>query len=375
MDPASLMHHEFWNDPAPCAAGRFAAAIPDLAEFKAHVLFETSGSSGKPKWIALGKHALRVSADAVNAHLEVTASSCWGLALPPHHVGGFGVAARAFAAGCRFEHFVPRWQPETFTRWLADFHVTHTSLVPTQVHDLVSGQHRAPQCLRAIVVGGGRLDAATGQAARALGWPVLASYGMTEAASQIATQSLSALDIPYEPSPIPVLPIWQTKLGDDHQLLIAGPALFSGTLVCDGKAWTYHVRTSPWHETRDRVQLDARGITPLGRIDALVKVLGELVDLQSIEHELIALSNGKLSPQCLAVIAIPDPRGEHALVPVFDASVDRGLVRQILANYTKSAPGPRRLRDAVILDPMPLSPLGKPLREEIFRKLLEGSPS
>ena len=370
MDPASLMHRDFWSDSAPCAAGRFADAIPDLAELHAHVLFETSGTSGKPKWIALGKDALRVSADTVNAHLEVTASSCWGLALPLHHVGGFGVAARAFAAGCRFEHFAPRWQPETFTRWLADFHVTHTSLVPTQVHDLVAGQHHAPTCLRAIVVGGGRLDASTGRAARALGWPVLASYGMTEAASQIATQSLAALDAPYEPAPIPVLPIWQTKLGDDDQLLIAGPALFSGSLFSDGKAWTYHARTSPWHETRDRVKLDAQGITPLGRIDTLVKVLGELIDPQSIEHELIALSKGKLALQCLVVIAIPDPRGEHALVPVFDASVDHDLMRQILASYAESAPGPRRLREAVMLDRLPLSPLGKPLRTEILCMIL-----
>ena len=370
MDPASLMHRDFWSDSAPCAAGRFADAIPDLAELHAHVLFETSGSSGQPKWIALGKHALRVSADAVNAHLEVTASSCWGLALPLHHVGGFGVAARAFAAGCRFEHFAPRWQPETFTRWLNDFQITHTSLVPTQVHDLVAGQHHAPQCLRAIVVGGGRLDASTGRAARTLGWPVLASYGMTEAASQIATQSLSSLAAPYQQAPIPVLPIWQTKLGADDQLLIGGPALFSGSLVSDGEAWIYHPRNSPWHETRDRVQLDARGITPLGRIDALVKVLGELIDPQSIEHELLALSNGKLAPQCVAVIAIPDPRVENALVPVFDASVDRDLILQILASYAEIAPGPRRLREAVILDPLPLSPLGKPLRTEILRMVL-----
>jgi O-succinylbenzoic acid--CoA ligase len=118
------------------------------------------------------------------------------------------------------------------------------------------------------------------------------------------------------------------------------------------------------------VQLDAQGITPLGRIDALVKVLGELIDPQSIEHELLALSNGKLAPQCVAVIAIPDPRGENALVPVFDAAVDRDLMRQILASYANSAPGLRRLREAVILDPLPLSPLGKPLRAEILRMVL-----
>lgn len=360
------MQHEFWNDPAPCAAGRFVDAMPDLAELRSQVLFETSGSSGTPKWIALSKDALQVSAAAVNAHLEVTTNSCWGLALPLHHVGGFGVAARAYAASCRFEHFAPRWQPETFTRWIADFHITHTSLVPTQMHDLVAGQHRAPQCLRAIVVGGGRLDEATGRAARALGWPVLASYGMTEAASQIATQQLAALDAPYQSAPIPVLSIWQTTLGDNDQLFIAGLALFSGTLIMRDRAWTYHPRNLPWHETRDRVKLDAQGITPLGRIDTMVKVLGELIDPQSIEHELITLSKGMLAPQKVAVVAIADPRSEHALVPVFDASVDRELMCQILESYAKNAPGPRRLHPPVILNPLPLSPLGKPLRAEIL---------
>jgi hypothetical protein len=57
-------------------------------------------------------------------------------------------------------------------------------------------------------------------------------------------------------------------------------------------------------------------------------------------------------------------------VPVFDASVDHDLMRQILSSYAVSAPGPRRLREAVILDPLPLSPLGKPLRAEILHMVL-----
>jgi O-succinylbenzoic acid--CoA ligase len=303
----------------------------------------------------------------VNAHLKVTSQSCWGLALPLHHVGGFGVAVRAYAAACRFEHFNDRWHAEKFTRWLNDFQITHTSLVPTQVHDLVAGQHRAPQCLRAVVVGGGRLDEITGRAARELGWPLLASYGMTEAASQIATQSLDALNAAYVSAPLTVLPIWQTKLGDDGQLLIAGPALFSGTLIKHDDSWIYQPRNSPWHETRDRVQLDAKCITPLGRIDSLVKVLGELIDPLSIEHELIALSNGKLSPQSVVVIAVPDSRNEHALVPVFDDSVDRDLMNQILSAHAETAPGPRRLREPILLNSFPLSSLGKPQRGEILR--------
>jgi acyl-CoA synthetase (AMP-forming)/AMP-acid ligase II len=115
------------------------------------------------------------------------------------------------------------------------------------------------------------------------------------------------------------------------------------------------------------VQLNEQGITPLGRIDALVKVLGELIDPESIERELIALSNGKLSPQSVVVIAVPDSRNEHGLVPVFDASVDRELINQILSAYAETASGPRRLREPAFLNSLPLSALGKPLRAEILR--------
>ena len=231
MDATLLKDDAFWHDPKPVAAGDFPGEIPACKALAGHVLFGTSGSSGAPKWIALSKKALRVSAAAVNRHLEVTRDSCWGLALPLRHVGGFGVAARAHEAGCGWVVFDARWDPCVYQKWLADHQVTHTSLVPTQVHDLAAAGLRAPAALRAVVVGGGHLDVATGRAARALGWPVLASYGMTEAGSQIATQELASLTAAYEPAPLPLLPVWQAQLEDDGRLLIAGEALFSGTLI------------------------------------------------------------------------------------------------------------------------------------------------
>jgi O-succinylbenzoic acid--CoA ligase len=365
MDPALLTNADFWHDPAPFAA----ADIPDLPELRGHVLFQTSGTSGPPKWIALSKAALLTSAGAVNRHLSVTPASCWGLALPPHHVGGFGVAARAYAAGCAFRDFGRPWDAEAFATWLAENQVTHTSLVPTQVHDLVSEKIPAPSSLHAIVVGGGHLSGETGRAARALGWPVLASYGMTEAASQIATQGLESLGGIYQPAPIPLLPIWQARLSPEGKLRIAGPALFSGTLICESGTWTYHQRTSEWHETSDLAELGNSCITPLGRADSRVKVLGELVDLEAIEQELAALSEGELTPGSFAVIAIPDARAEHVLVPVFDASTDETAIHLGLTEYARKAPGFRRLRPAVMLEDFPKSPLGKPRRSEIAARI------
>lgn len=369
MDASLLTTSAFWQDTEPFAAGDFPAEIPDFPELRGHVLFQTSGSSGKPKWIALSKDALMASAAAVNAHLDATTSSCWGLTLPLHHVGGFGVAARAFAAGCAFCESGGKWNAAAFASWLEENRVTHTSLVPTQVHDLVTAASRAPALLRAIVVGGGHLDMETGRAARALGWPVLASYGMTEAASQIATQGLDSLGAPYQPSPIPLLPIWQAEVSQEQTLRIAGPALFSGMLARENETWALHPRVSEWHQTADRVALENNCLTPIGRADTLVKVLGELVDPEMIERELAVLSDGRLAPGSFAVIAVPDARAEHALVPVFDDSVSREIIEAALAAYAERAPGFRRLRPPVMLENLPRSPLGKPRRAEIIGRI------
>lgn len=369
MDPSLLTSAAFWNDPAPVAAGRFQGTIPDIPELRGHVLFETSGSSGTPKWIALSKDALLASAMAVNEHLGVTAASCWGLALPVHHVGGFGVAARAFVAGCALREFGRKWDAAGFTGWLAENRVTHSSLVPTQVHDLVAAGLQAPAPLRAIVVGGGHLDETTGKSARELGWPVLASYGMTEAASQIATQDLASPATVYQPSPIPLLPIWRAEVSREQRLRIAGPALFSGMLVMENDGWVFKPRASGWHETQDRVRIVDGFLTPLGRADSLVKVLGELVDPEEIERELAALSDGGLAPGSFIVAAVPDARAEHALVPVFDVATDRAGIDPVLAAYAEKTPGFRRLGPAVILDPFPRSLLGKPRRTEIARQV------
>jgi O-succinylbenzoic acid--CoA ligase len=369
MDAFFLTCQAFWDDRTPVAAGRFPEEIPACPELRGHVLFETSGTADTPQWIALSKMALLASAAAVNRHLEVTPTSCWGLVLPPHHVGGFGVAARAFAAGCGFRSFDRRWSACAFVPWITENQVTHVSLVPTQVHDLVTAGLHAPASLRAIVVGGGRLDEATGRMARALGWPVLASYGMTEAASQIATQGLDSLTNLYQPAPIPLLPIWQAETTHDLTLKIAGPALFSGWFVRQNAAWVFQSRTSQWHQTHDRVALENGCLTPLGRADMRVKVLGELVDLESIERELAALADGGFPPGRFAVVAVPDARTEHALVPVFDGSVDAALIAAVLARYADHAPGFRRLRPPVILAHLPTSPLGKPRRAEMVAAL------
>lgn len=371
MDAELLTQARFWADPSPCAPGLEGAAWMDMAEVRASVLFQTSGSTGRPKWIVLGKEALQHSARAVNGHLGVDAASCWGLALPMHHVGGFGVAARAFAATCRLAVWSGRWDPAAFPAWLAEAGVTHTSLVPTQVHDLVRAGRRAPMGLMAVVVGGGRLDQATGRAARALGWPVLASYGMTEAASQVATQGLESLEHDYVCAPLPLLPIWQVRIDAGGLLELSGPALFHGTLVEETGQWRYLPRPGAWHRTSDRVLCEDHRLTPLGRADGSVKILGELVDPEAVEHELAGLPGSPLPHASFAVVAVPDVRAGHLLVPVVESRVPEERVAAAFAAYHARVPGFLRLQEPIRLERLPRGPLGKLLRRDLAARVAE----
>jgi O-succinylbenzoic acid--CoA ligase len=371
MDATRLTDPAFWLDPQPIAMGDSALTtwcveVPALA---GHILFRTSGSTGQQKWIALSKDALLLSAATVNRHLGVEVDSCWGLSLPIHHVGGFGVAARSYEAACRMARFDRKWDPATFADWIASEGVTHLSLVPTQVHDLVARGDRSPASLKAIVVGGGRLEQALGQAARDLGWPVLASYGMTEAGSQIATQSLEALRQTYSPEPLPLLDPWNVKTDGDQRLFIKGPLLFTGTVTFLDGDWMWSPRESEWLATGDRAWIAERELTPLGRMDTLVKVLGELVSPDEIERELIELSRGQLSPGTFAIVAVPDLRAGHRLVPVMAVKENLFGFQLIVDCYNAEAPGFRRLATPFAIAEMPLTELGKIRRSELARMI------
>jgi len=329
----------------------------DQGELAAHVLFLTSGSSGAAKWVALSREALRCSAESVNAHLRVRADDVWGLALPERHVGGFGVLARGFFAGVEVARYVGKWQPVGFRDWLEAADVSLVSLVPTQLVDLVAAALTAPRRLRVVVAGGGAVSAELGEAARALGWPVLASFGMTEAGSQIATAPLEQLGESFSAAPLPLLGPWQARVDDDGCLAVRGEALFSGYVVGVDGGWSFLARRGEWFQTTDLVALGADGLTPLGRADRRVKVLGELVDLDEVERE-IAKTALPL-PDVWKIIDLPDPRRGCRLVLVSESVPPSAAMQAAIGAYQAHASGPTRLAGTAVVAAFPRGELGK----------------
>lgn len=359
VHPATILDGAFWEDVRPIALSAAGLESGFTMAPDNHLLFATSGSSGDPKWIALSKEALLVSARAVNKHLNVDSKSIWGLALPIHHVGGFGVIARAFVKSCELQVFEKNWDPEDFSRWTRAVGVTHTSLVPTQLHDLVHSACSPPRSLHAVVVGGGRLDPALGQAARRLGWPVLASYGLTEAASQVATQSLASLEHEIADEILTSLPHWELRVDAEGCLEIRGAALFSG-IVSGGR---YHPREGEWFLTRDRVELVPGGLVPRGRADFLVKVAGELLDPLEVEARLAAeLGRHGIG---IAVLPVEDARLGHRFALIAEAGVPEDLIARAVDVYHQGVPRSQRFGDVVVVPELPRSELGKIQRQRL----------
>ena len=365
IDSRYLLSAGFWEEGAAFVAGELEGILPELPE--GAILFRTSGTTGQGRWLVLERRALLLSAGAVNDWLRVDKKSVWGLCLPLNHVGGFGVVARVHVAGCGFAELSGKWDAVRFLEWLEREGVTHVSLVPTQLHDLVNAGFQAPHGLRAVVVGGGRLRAELGQAARDAGWPVLASYGMTEAGSQIATQELELLGLPYVDSPLKLLPIWEARMDGEGLLEIRGEALFSGCLSRCGGDWIFEQRDSDWFKTNDRVRLDRGCIVPEGRADSLVKIMGELVDIEAVERRFAEMSRGRIDAQNFAVVALPDARREHILVAVFEGEIPQA--DEIFQDYQAVASGVERFEKFVHLDSFPRTSLGKLKRAELFNSV------
>lgn len=358
METPRYLDPGFWAAARPDAPG---ARWPESADDPAGLVwFRTSGTVGEPRWVGLSRESLLLSAAVVNRHLGVGERDVWGLALPLHHVGGFGVVARAFEAGARVAAFPGRWDAAAFAEWVGRERVSHLSLVPTQVHDLLTAGCRAPSALRTLVVGGGRLAEAAGRRARALGWPVLASFGMTEAGSQVATQRPDQLAAPYAADWLPLLPHWRARLDAAGALELKGGALFAATLERDGDGWAFKPRSGDWHATRDLAERDGDRLRVLGRADRRVKVLGELVDLGAIEEA--------FEPGRAAVVALPDVRRGQRLVLVCEG-------REIgIDAYNRSVSGPWRLDRAIAVAEFPRNPLGK-IRLGELQKRLESAGS
>lgn len=148
------------------------------------LIVPTSGTTSMPKGVMLSAKNLAASADEVNRQLGLKPDDCWLNCLPLSHIAGLSIAYRCSRAGAAMV-LHQGFDAERVWHDLEAHRVSHISLVPAMLGRLLEAAkgRPAPDALRAALIGGGPLDPALAGRARASGWPLVVSYGMTETAS------------------------------------------------------------------------------------------------------------------------------------------------------------------------------------------------
>lgn len=284
----------------------------------------TSGSSGAPRVAVLGRDAFIASAAASAANLGWHAADRWLLCLPLAHVGGLSVVTRCLLARRAIVLVPPReggGSIERLASALTECQPTLVSLVPTQLHGLLELEPplRLPSSVRALLTGGAAASPRLLRACADRGWPVLTSYGLTEACSQVATQRPGSTNRGELGVGRP-LPGVGVRL-DDGVICISGPTLFSGYLGAPEDP-----DRDPCTElrTRDLGRFDADGnLHLLGRVDDLIITGGENVAPWEVEAVLERCA-GVLEA---CVFGVADPKWGHVVAAGLRT---RGAARSIL---------------------------------------------
>jgi O-succinylbenzoic acid--CoA ligase len=148
----------------------------------------TSGTTGYPKGAMLTYANHFWSATASAFRLGVDPADCWLVCMPLYHVGGMAIILRSCLYGTTVV-LQRGFDPLAVSQALKRQKITLISVVPTMLHRLLEMEPGAltASSLRCILIGGAAATPALVERCLALKLPIAASYGLTEAASQVAT--------------------------------------------------------------------------------------------------------------------------------------------------------------------------------------------
>lgn len=328
----------------------------------AAVMF-TSGTSGRPKAALLTLGAFHASALASAARIGTQPDDNWLCVLPLYHVGGLSIVYRSALYGTRFA-LLPRFDPAHVAERMMRGEITLVSLVPTMLYRLLEHLPSAPPRLRMILLGGAAPSAALLERAHALGLPVATTYGLTEAASQVATalpdlarRKPGTVGKPLDGTEVRIVDADDQPLPAyaEGEICVRGGTLMQGYLN-DPDA-TGRALRGGWLHTGDIGYLDDEGdLFVLVRRSDLIVSGGENVYPAEVEA---ALKTHPGVAEAL-VVGLPDAEWGQivgALVTLHARSslTEAALLTHVqgkLARYKQ----PRRLR---IVDALPLNATGK----------------
>lgn len=336
------------------------------------VVLWTSGTSGRPRGVALSWANLEASARGAADRLALGPADVWPLSLSPAHVGGLALVTRSILLGGALllpsSHDV-----EGISAALDGVEVargdglivpTHASLVPTQLARLLD--HRdarpAPPLLRCVLVGGARAPAPLVDRALEKGWPIALTYGATEMSSQIATAP-PALTAHGTGTVGPPLTGVEIRVDEGGELWARGATRALGYV---GGTDAVLADEEGWYRTGDLGRIDEHGhlwITGR-RLDRIVSG-GVTVDAVEVEEVL------RLHPTVIdaCVVGVPDDEWGERVGAWVEEVVGEFDLEEVDRHVRERLSAAKRPRVWHVGGPLPRNANGKVDRAEVRRAL------
>ena len=346
--------------PAPAATGLEppSSALEVPADHDLAVFF-TSGTTGRPKAVRLSRRAFAASAAASAENLGWRDHDRWLLAIPLAHVGGLSVLTRCLLARRTVVLADGPFRPPVLADLCRETKVTLMSLVPTQLRRWLPDPPAST--VRAVLLGGAPASPVLRDQARRAGWPILATYGLTEACSQVTVQRPEVPAVAGDvDSGWPISGTDVQVRGD--RILIKGPTLLTGYLTPAGEPPPASPIVDGWFDTGDvgRLTEDGRLVVQARRTDLILSG-GENVYPAEVENALAE------HPEVLdaVVFGLDDPDLGQIVAAAVVLRAEAGPAERLGEDLRDRLAGPKRPRAWVSLDRFAVTPSGKVDRREV----------
>lgn len=347
------------------ASGGAETATSTLdASSAAHTIIATSGTSGRPRAVVLSLENHLACARGAARRMALSAEDRWLASLSLAHVGGVAMAVRAAVTGARL---VLRgdFAVDRFHRMVNRGRVTHASLVPTMLRRVVESRRDGPfpTSLRGVLIGGDATDRSLVASALALELPVHLTYGLTEAASQVATGTPALAD--RKPEAVgPPLPGVDVRIGDGGEIQVSGPTVAREVLPGGRPQDRFD---EGWLRTGDAGRMDGEGhLHVTGRLSARIVTGGVTVDPAAIEAVLLRHP----AVRDAVVVGLPDEEWGQRVAALVAATGDAPSPDELTSFCRSELSAPRLPRRFRVVEAVPRNANGKPDRQAA-RKLLD----
>ncbi len=345
------------------------------------VCLQTSGSTGEPKGIVLGEHHIAWTADQICRSHRLTSRDRGLAVLPFFHVNAPVVSMCASLLAGSAVIIAPRFSRSHFWTWVEQYRVTWTSIVPTILAILLQTEKPAflPGALRFVRTASAPLSAIQlMQFEQQFGIPVIETYGLTEAASQVCANPVPpgrhiagsvgkpvgiCLRICYPCTLEGASALQDVAPGEPGEICIAGPSVISAYLE-DASAGAFQ---DGWFRTGDLGYQDSEGYVYLsGRLRDVIIRGGENIAPREIEEVLLSHH----SVWEVAVVGRPDPMyGEQVVAFIVAREAWTSTLEQSLRNYCAEYLSQRKIPTTFFAtDALPRTLTGKIDRQGLRRK-------